>query len=52
MKRILQLLRDRSGATAIEYAMIASVISIAAIGAMISVGGQVDGMFNNVANGF
>jgi pilus assembly protein Flp/PilA len=42
--------RCRSGATAIEYALIASLIAIAAIVGMQSVGTKMDVMFNNVSN--
>jgi pilus assembly protein Flp/PilA len=38
------------GATAIEYALIASLISIAAIVGMQSLGNKLDVMFNNVSN--
>jgi Flp pilus assembly pilin Flp len=35
-----KLTRDTTGASAIEYAIIASVVSIAAIGAFIALGSQ------------
>ena len=38
------------GATAIEYALIASLIAIAAITGMKNVGSKTDLMFNNVSN--
>jgi Flp pilus assembly pilin Flp len=38
------------GATAIEYAMVAFFISIAAFSVLVSVGGSVSGIFNSVAN--
>lgn len=50
MKRFIKVFRCREGATAIEYALIASLISIAAIGAMKGLGNSVDTMFNNVSN--
>ena len=50
MERILKIVRGRRGATAIEYALIASLISIAAIGAMNGLGDQIDTMFGNVGN--
>ncbi|MDQ3145186.1 MAG: Flp family type IVb pilin [Pseudomonadota bacterium] len=43
------LLRDRRGATAIEYALIASLISIAAITAMTSLGSKLGSTYNNVS---
>ena len=45
-----KLLRSERGATAIEYALIASLISIAAIAAMSNLGGKIDTMYNNVSN--
>ncbi len=41
---------DESGATAIEYGLIAALVSIAAIGAMTSLGKSVSNTFNTVAN--
>jgi pilus assembly protein Flp/PilA len=38
------------GATAIEYALVASLIAIAAIVGMQSLGNKLDVMFNNVSN--
>ena len=42
------LLRDEVGATAIEYGLIASLVSVAAITAFIQVGGSVEGLFGFV----
>ena len=50
MQRLLGILRCVNGATAIEYALVASIISIAAMGAMIGLGNSIDNMFNNVSN--
>jgi pilus assembly protein Flp/PilA len=50
MNRLIKLIRCSNGATAIEYALIASLIAIAAIGAMTTLGTKVDTMFNNVSN--
>ena len=41
---------DRSGATAIEYGMIASLIAVAIIVAVTTVGGKLSNTFNNVGN--
>ena len=38
------------GATAIEYTLIASLIAVAAITAMTSVGGKISNVLSNVAN--
>ena len=46
---LLKLLRDESGATAIEYGLIAALIAVAAITAWTAVGTSLSGTFNNVA---
>jgi pilus assembly protein Flp/PilA len=50
MGGLTKILRCEKGANAIEYALVASLISIAALGAMQSLGGKIDSMFNNVGN--
>ncbi len=40
---------DESGATAIEYGLIAALVSIAAIAALTAVGNQLDTTFTSVA---
>jgi pilus assembly protein Flp/PilA len=50
MKRLMTIIRCSNGGTAIEYALVASLIAIAAIGAMEGLGNQVDTMFTNVAS--
>jgi pilus assembly protein Flp/PilA len=50
MTKLLLIQRCQSGATAIEYALIASLIAVAAIGGMKSIGTKMDVMFNNVSN--
>ena len=45
-----KLMEDQHGATAIEYVLIASLISVAAITAMGHVGGKVSNVLSNVAN--
>jgi pilus assembly protein Flp/PilA len=47
---VLSLLKDTRGATAIEYALIASLISIGIISGAISVGTSLTSTFNSVAN--
>jgi pilus assembly protein Flp/PilA len=42
-------IKDESGATAIEYGLIASLISVAAIVAFSAVGTQLSAVFNFVA---
>jgi pilus assembly protein Flp/PilA len=50
MARLIRILRCTVGATAIEYALIASLISIAAITAMNGLGNHIDTMLGNVSN--
>ncbi len=50
MKTIIQLFKSEDGATAIEYALIAALVSIVAILAMGSVGTQVSNTFSTVAS--
>jgi pilus assembly protein Flp/PilA len=44
------LMKNERGATAIEYALTASLISVAAITAMGTVGGKVSNVLSNVAS--
>ena len=50
MSKFLKLIRNESGATAIEYGLIAALIAVAAIGAMQSVGTKLNSTFGNVSN--
>jgi pilus assembly protein Flp/PilA len=43
------LLRDDSGATAIEYGLIAALISVVIISAVTLVGTQLSSVFNSIA---
>ncbi len=43
------VLKDDSGATAIEYGLIAALVSVAAIGALTAMGGSLNTMFTAVA---
>ena len=45
-----KLIRDESGATAIEYGLIAALISVAAIGAFTAVGSSLNGIFTTVSS--
>ncbi|WP_061924463.1 Flp family type IVb pilin [Altererythrobacter epoxidivorans] len=47
-RRIFRLLADERGATAIEYALIASLIAVAAITAMRSLGNELETTFSTV----
>ena len=48
-KMISQFVKDESGATAIEYGLIAALVSIAAIGALTAVGNQLNTTFTTVS---
>lgn len=50
MKTMINLFKSEDGATAIEYALIAALISIVAIVALGSVGTQVNSSFSRVAS--
>jgi pilus assembly protein Flp/PilA len=41
---------NESGATAIEYALIASLIAVAIIGALTTLGGKISSTFSEIAN--
>jgi len=43
---------DQSGATAIEYGLIAAIVSVALVTALTSLGGKVVGLFTKVSDSF
>ena len=47
---IKKFLQDESGATAIEYGLIAALISVAAVTALTSVGTSLSSMFEKVSS--
>ena len=50
MKSIIKsFLKDESGATAIEYGLIAALVSVAAIAALTALGSALDGIFTTVS---
>jgi pilus assembly protein Flp/PilA len=49
MKTVLRFLRDESGATAIEYGLIAAGISVVIITAVNLIGTNLDLKFNDIA---
>ncbi len=49
-RTLRSFIRDESGATAIEYGLIAALVSVAAIGALTSMGGSLDTMFTSVSS--
>jgi pilus assembly protein Flp/PilA len=50
LKPFKNFIGDESGATAIEYALIASLIAVAIITAVSTVGGKVSTVFTEVGN--
>ena len=50
VRKIRKFLTGKDGATAIEYGLIAALVSVAAIGALGAMGGSLGTMFNSVAN--
>ena len=50
MRRLVEIIRCERGANAIEYALLASLIAIAALAAMQHLGNSIDSMLNNVSN--
>jgi pilus assembly protein Flp/PilA len=52
MSELKRLMRDESGATAIEYAIIAGTLSIAIVAAVQSVGSTLNTTFTSVSTAF
>lgn len=50
MIRLMRILRCEKGANAIEYALVASLISIAALAAFQALGTAINTMYGNVSN--
>ena len=50
MAKLLNLITNAKGATAIEYGLIAALIAVAAIAAMGNIGNSLGSTFNNVAS--
>jgi pilus assembly protein Flp/PilA len=46
---VIRFARDEDGATAIEYGLIAALVSVAAIGALTAMGSSLSTMFNTVS---
>ena len=49
MQKLARLFKNESGATAIEYGLIAALIAVAIIGAVGALGTQTSGTFNDVS---
>lgn len=50
MRRILDVFRSEKGASLVEYALIAALIAVVAIGALTLLGGSIRNQLQNVAN--
>lgn len=48
--KLIAFAQDESGATAIEYGLIAALVSVAAITALQSLGSSLDGVFTHVSS--
>ncbi len=48
MSEALKLIKDESGATAVEYGILVALIAIAIVTAVTAVGGQLTTLFNSV----
>ncbi len=49
-RTVIDFLADESGATALEYAMIAALVSVGVVGAIDILGKAVNGSMNSVAS--
>jgi len=49
MHTLIRFINDETGAAAIEYGLIAALISVAAIAAMSSLGTALSSVFSNIA---
>ena len=50
LAKMIGFIKDEDGATAIEYGLIAALVSVAAIGALTAMGGSLSTMFNTVSS--
>ena len=49
LRTVSKIVHDESGATAIEYGLIAALVSVAAIAALTAMGGSLKSMFEAVS---
>ena len=49
VSRFMIWIRDERGTAAIEYGLIAGLVSVVIIGALTLLGGNLTGVFNNIA---
>ncbi len=50
LAKMIGFIKYEDGATAIEYGLIAALVSVAAIGALTAMGGSLSTMFNTVSS--
>ena len=50
MKNVMRFLKNKSGATAIEYGLIAALIAVAVIGGVGALGTSANATFNKVSS--
>ncbi len=50
MNKLMQFAKDESGATAIEYGLIAAGISVAIIGVVFAIGTKLNTMFTGISD--
>jgi pilus assembly protein Flp/PilA len=50
MRKLTAILHCEKGANAIEYALVASLIAVAAVGAFMNLRDKIGTMYNNVEN--
>jgi pilus assembly protein Flp/PilA len=50
ISKMIGFIKDEDGATAIEYGLIAALVSVAAIGALTAMGNSLSTMFNTVSS--
>lgn len=50
MNKLKSFIRDEEGATAIEYGLIAALISVAILGVLNTLGGELENTFTAVQN--
>jgi pilus assembly protein Flp/PilA len=52
MRPVKAFLADIRGATAVEYGLIAAVISVAILGSLQALGGDIGSLFNGISDQF
>jgi pilus assembly protein Flp/PilA len=50
MKNVMKFLKNKSGATAIEYGLIAALIAVAVIGGVSQLGSSANATFNTISS--